>query len=77
MNGIATSAELAVSVGVSTGVCLSVNAEPLLTALITFGVSIVTIVGGELIKFLVAWLQKKRKDITEESEDKEDGKSQS
>ena len=77
MNGIATSAELAVSVAASTSICLGVNAEPLLTALITFGVSIVTIVGGELIKFLVSWLQKKRKDIEKESEDNEDGKSQS
>lgn len=77
MNEIATSAELALSVGVSTGVCLSVNAEPLLTAIITFGVSVVTIVGGELIKFLVAWLQKKRNDINKEGEDNKDGKNKS
>lgn len=68
--------ELATSVGISSIVSNAINAEPLLTALITFGVSIVTLVGGELIKFLIAYLQRKtneqkRKDV---EEGKEEGK---
>ena len=56
-------AEVAVSAGVSTAVATSVSAEPLLTALITLGVSIVTVLGGEAVKLGVAWLQKKRHTI--------------
>ena len=67
-----TVGELVVSTGVSTAVCSSVSAEPLLTALITFGVSIVTIVGGELIKFAVAFIQSKTKKYKDEKETKED-----
>lgn len=55
--------ELAVSTTTSAVVCTSVDASPLLTALITFGVSLVTIVGGELIKFLVAFLKKKTQEL--------------
>lgn len=78
MNELFMTGELAVSTGVSTGVCLAVNAEPLLTALITLGVSIVTVVGGELVKFLVAWLQKKTKQVKgEDKEDTKDGESKS
>ena len=47
-------AEFAVSAGASTAICAGADTSPLLTALITFGVSIVTMVGGELIKYLVA-----------------------
>ena len=65
-----TLVELGVATSVSTGVALSISAEPLLTTLITFGVSLVTLVGGELIKLLVAYLKKKREDI--EGKDKED-----
>lgn len=64
-------AELAVSTTTTAVVATSINAEPLITALIGFGVSLVTMAGGELIKFLVAWLKKKREDI----EGKEDDKS--
>lgn len=64
--------EVGVSTGASMGVAMAVNAEPLLTALITLGVSLVTVVGTELVKFLTAWLKKKREDI--EKEDKQDGK---
>ena len=63
--------ELAVSAGTSMAVASSVDASPLLTALITFGVSLVTIVGGELIKFLVAFLKKKTNDLKEEEGEKE------
>lgn len=66
--------EIGVATASSTAICASVTAEPLLTALITFGVSVVTIVGGEVIKLLVTWLQKKTKDIKcqDETEDKKD-----
>lgn len=75
-NSLMITGELATSVGVSSIVSNAINAEPLLTALITFGVSIVTLVGGELIKFLIAYLQRKtneqkRKDV---EEGKEEGK---
>ena len=63
--------EVAVASCSSLAICTSVDASPLLTALITFGVSIVTMVGGELIKYLVALLKKKREDL----EKKEDKKS--
>ena len=58
--------EVGVSTAASTSVALAVNAEPLLTALITLGVSLVTVVGTELVKYLTAWLKKKREDIDKE-----------
>lgn len=51
----------------------SVSADPLLTALIGFGVSLVTMVGGELLKLLVAYLKKKTKEISKEENDKKEG----
>lgn len=63
--------EIAFSTATTTMVATSVNAEPLLTALIGLGVSIVTMVGGELVKFLVAFFKKKTKDLSgDEPEDK-------
>ena len=70
MNNSYLFGELLVSTASSTVIASSVDASPLLTTLITFGVSLITIVGGELIKFLVAYLKKKRKEI-EDEEDKE------
>lgn len=70
--GTLVGGELIVAAGTSTGICLSVNAEPLVTALITLGVSIVTIVGGEVVKFLVAFFQKKTKEIKEDTKDGKD-----
>lgn len=67
--------EVAVSASATTAVATAVNAEPLLTALIGLGISIVTVVGGELVKFLVAWLKKKRHDIEVTDPIKEDEKS--
>lgn len=69
--GVLVTSELAVSTGTSLAVATSVNAEPLLTALITFGVSLVTIVGGELVKFLVAYLKKKTSDLNKDDKEKE------
>lgn len=62
--------ELAVATGVTTAVSMSVNAEPLLTALIGFGVSLITMAGGELVKYLVAFFKAKREKL--EKEDKKD-----
>ena len=63
--------EIAVATATTTAVATSVNAEPLLTALIGLGVSIVTMVGGELVKFLVAYFKKKTKDLNpDEQEEK-------
>ena len=65
--------EVGVSTGASLGVAMAVNAEPLLTALITLGVSLVTVVGTELVKFLTAWLKKKREAL--EKEEQKDGRN--
>lgn len=69
-----TAIELGVAATASTGVALAVNAEPLLTALIALGISLVTVVGGELVKFLTAWLKSKREKL-ETKEGKEDEKA--
>lgn len=71
MDIVTAGACVAVSTVSTTAIATSVNAEPLLTALIGFGVSLVTMVGGELVKFLVSYLKKKREDI-ERKEDKKD-----
>lgn len=68
MNTTILLTELAVSTTATSIIATNVNAEPLLTALIGFGVSIITMVGGELVKFLVAYFKKKTKDITGEDE---------
>lgn len=60
-NGLIVTAELTTATVASTALSTAVSAEPLLTALITFGVSLVTIAGSELIKFLVAFLKNKTK----------------
>ena len=71
MNNIQVAAiELGVSTTASMGVSSAVNADALLTALITFGVSLVTLAGGELIKFLVAFFKKKTEEL--EKKDKDD-----
>ena len=62
--------ELGASIGVSNALANAVNADALITALITFGVSVVTLVGGELIKYLVAFFKKKTDDL--EHKDKKD-----
>ena len=55
--------ELAVSTASTTIVATSVDASPLLTALIGFGISLITVVGGEVVKFLVAFLKNKREKL--------------
>lgn len=60
----------------SLAVATSVDASPLLTVLITFGTSLITMVGGELIKFLVAYFKKKTRDLEDKKEDKENNKEE-
>lgn len=48
----------------------AVNLDYLWTALITFAVTLITLAGGELIKFLVTLLKKKTKDLEESEEEK-------
>lgn len=69
MNAAQFVTELAIAVPVSAGVANGLNADALITALITFGVSVVTLVGGELIKFLVAFFNKKTDDLTKKTDD--------
>ena len=71
MNALMVGGVIATSTVATTVVATSINAEPLLTALIGFGVSVVTMVGGEAIKFAVAWLKKKREDVEGKEDDKD------
>lgn len=63
--------EVGVSTVATTMVATNVNADTLLTALIGLGVSIVTVVGGELVKFLVAYLKNKTKKLESNENKKE------
>lgn len=66
--------EVGVATVTSTAVATSVDASPLLTALISLGVTIVTVVGAELVKFLVAFFKKKTDELNnkEKVEDKKE-----
>ena len=66
--------EVAFSTATTSIVATSIDASPLVTALIGFGVSLVTMVGGELVKFLVAFFKKKTKDLQEPDDKQEDKK---
>lgn len=66
--------EVAFSTATTSIVATSIDASPLVTALIGFGVSLVTMVGGELVKFLVAFFKKKTKDLQEPDKKQEDKK---
>lgn len=68
--------EVGVATTTSFVICSSVSTDNLLTALITFGVSLVTVVGGELIKYLTALLKKKTKDLDKQDTDKQDDKKE-
>ena len=69
MNAGAIATETVVACSTSFIVSEAANLDTLWTALITFAVTVVTMVGGEVIKFLVAFFKKKTHDI--EKEDKE------
>lgn len=66
--------KLGASFGISSAICITENTQPIITAVITFAVSLVSIVGGELIKLLVAYLKNKRAKY-EKIDDKKDGES--
>ena len=63
-------AEIGVATTTSLIVCESIGVDNLLTALITFGISVITVVGGELIKFLVAFFKNKTSEL--ENKDKKE-----
>lgn len=71
---ILLTSEIAVSSVASGTIAYAVDASPLLTALITFGVSIITLVGGEIVKFLVAYFKKKTQELNVEENAEEDKK---
>lgn len=56
-------AEVTVAGATTTAIATSANLDAFYTALIGFGIALVTVVGGELIKFLVAFLKKKTEDL--------------
>ena len=64
--------ELATASGVSFAINSSIDASPLINVAITFGVSLITLVGGEVIKFLVAYFKKKTKQLEENNEAKDE-----
>ena len=66
--------KLGASFGISSAICITENTQPIITAVITFAVSLVSVVGGELIKLLVAYLKNKRTKY-EKIDDKKDGES--
>lgn len=67
MNGLI---EIGIATVTTTAIATNVNADMLWTALIGFAVSLVTVVGGELIKFLTAYLKNKTKNYENKEEDK-------
>ncbi len=67
-----TAIELGVATSVTTITSVSAQLDPLWTALIGFGVSLVTMVGGELVKWLVAYFKKKTKDIEGNNDNEQD-----
>lgn len=70
MNNSFLLGEFIVASGTSTLLASSFDISPLITALITFGTTLVTMVGGELIKFLVNYFKNKAKKY-EDNEKKE------
>lgn len=70
MNAGIITGEILAAGTTSTAIATSVNADPLITALIGFGTALVTMVGGEIVKFLVAFFKKKTKDLEKNKEQK-------
>ena len=69
--------EVGVAATTGTAVATAVDASPLLTALISLGVTIVTVVGAEVVKFLVAFFKKKTDELEnkdKQNKDKEENK---
>ena len=76
MNALFITGELAVSTTVSSILATAYSLDDLKTVLITFAVSLVSVVGGELIKFLVEFFknktQEQKKKQEEQSKDEEE-----
>ena len=69
--------QILTSASTSMVVSTAVDASPLLTALITLGVSIVTAVGAEAVKYVVALIKSKTKKLEEsmkQNEGEDNGK---
>lgn len=64
--------EVGVAATTGTAVATAVDASPLLTALISLGVTIVTVVGAEVVKFLVAFFKKKTDELSIEDKPNKD-----
>ena len=64
--------ETAVAGTTTTIISTAMNLDSLLTALIGFGTALITVVGGELIKFLVAYFKKKTENLEKTEEDKKE-----
>ena len=64
-------AKTAVSAGAGIAVSEAANLNLLWTALVTLAISIVTNVGSEIVKMLVAFFKKKTHDIEEEDKKEE------
>lgn len=67
-----TVVQIGVSTATSAAVAMSANLEPLYTALITLAISIVTAVGTELVKYLVALIKSKREKLESHMDEKSD-----
>ena len=69
--------QIITSASTSMAVSTAVDASPLLTALITLGVSIVTAVGAEFVKYAVTYFKSKTKKLEEsmkQNEGEDNGK---
>lgn len=60
-----------VSCVASFAIAENIDTSPLYTALITFGVSFITMIGGELIKFIVTFFKAKTKKYKEQLTEEE------
>lgn len=62
--------EIAVATSTSLGLSSAINFDPLWTALITLGVSVVTQVGGAVIKYLVSYFKNRTKKLEDTNNEK-------
>ena len=64
-------AKLGIAIPTSLIVAESLELNSLWTALVSFAVSIITIVGGEIIKFLVAYFKNKTEKLEQKDNEEE------
>ena len=72
MNTALITGEVVVATTTATILTETLNLDSLYTALVSFAVSLVTIVGGELIKYLSSYLKNKTKKLEDEDKDKKE-----